>query len=92
MSKTYKVVRIFARQAMKVILRTGLTLEEAQTHCRDPETNSHTAVMPDAVERTEKFGPWADHYYREEPCDIVIVDETHEWRQRAEQVAAVVAG
>lgn len=46
---------------MEVVVR-GLTLEQAQAHCNDPETSSRTATEPAGVERTERMGPWFDGY------------------------------
>jgi hypothetical protein len=37
----YRIVRFYQQGARKV-LKTNLTLEEAQAHCRDPETSSST--------------------------------------------------
>lgn len=34
---TYKIIR-FRQNGDNEVIRTGLTLEEAQAHCRDPET------------------------------------------------------
>ena len=40
---TYKIVRKFFKGEDEVI-ETGLTLEEAQEHCQDPETSSKTCT------------------------------------------------
>lgn len=61
---SYKIVRFYAHSNNEVIA-TGLTLEEAQAHCEDPETSSTTCTMPDQVERTRKHGPWFDGYQEE---------------------------
>ena len=39
--RTYKIVRFYAphRNQPNETVRTGLTLEEAQEHCSDPETH-----------------------------------------------------
>lgn len=34
---SYKIVRFFKNKNSKII-KTGLTLEEAQRHCKDPKT------------------------------------------------------
>lgn len=57
----YKIVRHFMNHGNRTI-HTGLTLEEAQTHCKDPETSSSTATSSKAKARTRKFGPWFDGY------------------------------
>ncbi|MDR5726253.1 MAG: hypothetical protein RB191_02170 [Terriglobia bacterium] len=62
---TYKIVRSFRNGNPAETIETGLTLEEAQAHCRDPETSSRTATGADAVRRTEKCGPWFDGYDEE---------------------------
>lgn len=62
---TYKIVRTFQdpnRSSMTVRGKTGLTLEEAQYHCSDPETNSKTATRAVNRRYTAKVGPWFDGY------------------------------
>lgn len=61
---TYKIVRHFLKRE-KETLKTGLTLEEAQAHCEDPETSSKTAVSVEADKLTREAGSWFDGYYRE---------------------------
>jgi hypothetical protein len=55
MSNTYKIVRHFAphtgKRARTVRGKTGLTLEQARVHCRDP--------------KTRKAGVWFDGYTEE---------------------------
>lgn len=58
---TYDIVRFFQRAEREVIKR-GLTLEEAQAHCHDPETSSTTATSEAAQELTRTKGPWFDGY------------------------------
>jgi len=60
----YKIVRsYFDSQATgRRTIKRGLTLEEAQTHCRNPETSSKTATSAAARRRTQKYGPWFDGY------------------------------
>lgn len=62
---TYKIVRFFQNRAPKDTIKTGLTLEEAQAHCQDPETSSSTATSEAAREYTEEHGPWFDGYDEE---------------------------
>jgi len=57
----YKIVRHYFRGSKRVI-KTGLTLEEAQKHCQSPETSSRTATSPSAKARTRRKGPWFDGY------------------------------
>ena len=63
---TYKIVRgFFNSDHDRQIIETGLTLAEAQKHCRDPETSSRTATSPEAVKLTETVGQWFDGYEEE---------------------------
>jgi len=62
---TYKIVRFYRDSSRRDYGQTGLTEEEAQAHCRDPETSSRTATSPEAVRRTKRFGPWFDGYTEE---------------------------
>jgi hypothetical protein len=63
---TYKIIRYFRRDGVASrTLKTGLTLEEAQAHCCDPETSSETATLPEKRAYTERHGPWFDGYDKE---------------------------
>jgi hypothetical protein len=64
MNETYKVVRKFFR-ADDELIADGLSLQEAQEHCQDPETSSRTATSACAIALTEKCGLWFDAYYQE---------------------------
>lgn len=61
---TYKIVRTYFRHG-KLTMKTGLSLEEAQQHCRDPETSSSTCKKHANRERTRLRGPWFDGYEEE---------------------------
>lgn len=61
---TYKIVRGYFRGGRRTI-KTGLTLEEAQAHCGNPETSSRTATSAAARRRTAERGPWFDGYTEE---------------------------
>jgi hypothetical protein len=61
---TYTVVRSYTIYCNQDTIKTGLTLEQAQAHCRDPEASSDTCTEPENVARTAKDGPWFDDYYR----------------------------
>ena len=41
---SYKIIRFYADNRERRTGQTGLTLEEAQEHCRDPETSSRTTT------------------------------------------------
>ncbi len=61
---TYKIVRGFFNGGKRTI-HTGLTLEEAKEHCRDPETSSRTCTKAVNVRRTKERGVWFDGYVEE---------------------------
>ena len=63
----YKIVRMFFddNRRSRVIDR-GLTLEEAQAHCSDPETSSSTCTTAKRVNYTRRNGAWFDGYESEE--------------------------
>jgi hypothetical protein len=59
----YKIVRFYRADGVpRRTIRTGLTLEEAQAHCRDPETSSSTCTTSAGKARTKRLGPWFDGY------------------------------
>jgi len=59
MSETYKVVRKYQNDNCATeTVATGLTREEAQYMCSDPETSSSTCTTPEAKRRTAQYGPW----------------------------------
>mgnify|MGYP003657294819 FL=1 len=54
---SYNVIRMWASENMPdTIIKTDLTLEEAQEHCRDPETSGSTCSD------LSKRGMWFDGY------------------------------
>lgn len=65
MADTYKAVRFFRDSGRRVVIATGLTLEEAQAHCNDPETSSSTCTNVEGLRRTSRSGPWFDGYSEE---------------------------
>lgn len=62
---TYKIVRGYRDRDERDIVETGLTLEEAKAHCRNPETTSSKCTSPEGIARTEQFGPWFDGFEEE---------------------------
>ena len=62
----YRIVRRYqaARVSSRVIKR-GVTLEQAQAHCRDPETSSSTCTSYEGKRRIAWLGPWFDSYDEE---------------------------
>jgi len=64
---TYAIRRMFFDENIATeTIKTGLSLEEAQAHCQDPETSSTTAKSPAAVALTATAGPWFDGYDEEQ--------------------------
>jgi hypothetical protein len=64
MTETYKIVHTYFDHGHRT-LATGLTLDEAQAWCRDPETSSSTATKAVNAQRTKRMGPWFDGYDKE---------------------------
>jgi hypothetical protein len=62
--KTYKIIRMYMRGGRRIIKR-GLTFEEAQAHCHDPETSASTCTKPAGKRRTAMHGLWFDGYESE---------------------------
>ena len=59
----YKIVRMYQNRNLKNrTIKSGLTLAEAQEHCRNPETDSKKATSAAARRHTTRFGPWFDGY------------------------------
>lgn len=69
---TYRIIRKYANDMISddrphpEVIKTGLTLEEAQAHCQDPETSSRSATNGEAVLRTAKYGEWFDAWTKED--------------------------
>ncbi len=60
---SYKIVRMYKDAGIRQrVIDRGLTLEEAQAHCQDPETSSSTATGPVGRRRTRQVGQWFDGY------------------------------
>jgi hypothetical protein len=62
MTETYKITRHFFNSDTHQTIKRGLTLEQAQEHCRDPETSSATCTRHSNRHRTTLRGPWFDGY------------------------------
>lgn len=63
----YKIVRFYIGNKAKHTVRgmTGLTLEQAQAHCRNPQSGSQTCTDSKGKRRTRTFGAWFDGYTKE---------------------------
>ena len=63
---SYRIVRMFFNDDVPTkTIKTGLTLERAQSHCRDKETSSSTCEGITGMECTWENGPWFDGYEEE---------------------------
>jgi hypothetical protein len=51
----------------KEIIKTELTLEQAQAWCKDPETSSFNCTSDWGKALTEKYGVWMDIYNQHDP-------------------------
>lgn len=64
---SYVIKRFYGHGFSRTIKRVA-TLKEAQEHCRDPQTCSHTKTTPKtgnrtkSLERKHKENPWFDGY------------------------------
>jgi hypothetical protein len=59
----YNIIRFYENPSVGTRrIKRGLTLEEAQAHCRDPETSSSTCTKYAGLHRTELLGRWFDGY------------------------------
>lgn len=58
--QTYRIVRFYEHGDRRVT-HNSLSLEEAQTHCNNPETSSATATDPYIDDK----GHWFDGYEKE---------------------------
>ena len=59
---SYKIVRFYKDSYYKKPIKKGLTLEEAQAHCSDPETSSSTCKSSKSLAVTRRNGHWFDGY------------------------------
>ncbi len=62
---TYRIVRLHKDSPERLEVLRGLTLEEAQEHCSDPETSSSTCEGERAKKYTKRHGDWFDAYEEE---------------------------
>jgi hypothetical protein len=62
----YKIVRYFQDPAVSNrVIERGVSLEQAQAHCSDPESSSETCKKPHNRARTRKLGSWFDGFTKE---------------------------
>lgn len=61
----YQIIRFHKDTCERKIIAKGLTLEEAQEHCKDTETSSRTCEETENVAYTNEHGQWFDGYEEE---------------------------
>lgn len=60
---TYHILRMYRDHPERNRrVKTGLSLEEAQAYCKNPETSSQTCKESRNLRRTKVWGPWFDAY------------------------------
>ena len=57
----YNIVRFYFEHGRRIVKRR-VTLQEAQKHCKDPETSSRTCKSSAGKRRTRVYGDWFDGY------------------------------
>ena len=62
---TYRIIRFYQGDQPRETIVRGLTLEQAQDHCKDPQSSSRTTTTPEGLERTRLKGDWFDGYEAE---------------------------
>jgi len=66
----YRIRRLYRDSDASRVIRSGLTLEQAQAHCQNPETSSSTATGSVERARTRTRGPWFDSYESMRPRKV----------------------
>ena len=62
----FKIVRVYFTPSInKRTLQRGVTLEEAQAHCKNPESSSTSCTLSSRKAITKRMGPWFDSYEKE---------------------------
>lgn len=61
----YEIVRHYQRTNSNRVIQRGLTLEQAQAHCANPETSSSTCTSAERIRYTNRVGRWFDEYRAE---------------------------
>lgn len=61
----YRIVRRYREIDRVEVVKTGLSLKNAEGHCRSPRTSSTTCTTPEGLARTAEFGPWFHGYESE---------------------------
>ena len=77
----YKIIRFYFNGNKRVV-KSGLSLEEAQAHCQDPETSSSTCTSSSGKARTKRSGEWFDGYNECNRFKKVLEEEEEKLRQK----------
>ena len=64
-SQKYKIMRHYHVSQISRTILTGLTLAEAKTHCKDPETSSRTCTSAAKKKITKRNGPWFEGFEKD---------------------------
>ena len=59
----YKIIRYYLNR--RRVIKSGLTLQEAEKHCNNPETSYRTCTSAAGKRRTRLYGMWFDGYTAE---------------------------
>ena len=62
----YDIVRMYKNKWQGRIILRGLTLQEAQAHCSNPETSSKTCTSAKSKAITKRNGEWFDSYRKQQ--------------------------
>jgi hypothetical protein len=62
--ETYRIIRFF-RDGDNEVIEGGLTREEAEEHCRDPESSSRTCTKDWGRRLLAARGAWFDGFAEE---------------------------
>ena len=61
-----KIIRFYSNPSIpNRTVQTGLTLEQAQHHCSDPNSSYKTCTTKTGRARTKANGPWFDGYTKQ---------------------------
>lgn len=74
-TKTYQIIRFYQDLSIdNQVIKTGLSLEEAQSYCKSPEVSSSTCSTMEGIRRTEQCGAWFEGYQEEEGSEFDCED------------------
>lgn len=63
---SYKIIRFYADKKIEAeVIETGLSLEEVQERCSDPEASSRRCESAEGILRMAQCGPWFEGWVEE---------------------------